>query len=67
MSFDVEGALRRVRRTALAAVAVAAMASLPFGFRAFLGAGSGAVLALLNHEVLSKLSARLTTSKPSRV
>lgn len=59
--------LARLRRHAVWAVGIFALAGLWFGPRSFLGALAGGVFALANFEAIARLVGKLTGDKPGSV
>ncbi len=67
MNLAPNASLARLRRHAVWAVGIFALAGLVFGLRFFVGALAGGVFAIANLEAIARLVGKLTGDKPGSV
>ncbi len=67
MNLAPDASLARLRRHAIWAVGIFALAGLVFGLRFFIGALAGGVFAIANFEAITRLVGNLTGDKPGSV
>ena len=67
MNLAPNASLARLRRHAVWAVGIFALAGLVFGLRFFVGALAGGVFAIANFEAITRLVGNLTGDKPGAV
>ena len=67
MNLAPNASLARLRRHAVWAVGIFALAGLVFGLRFFVGALAGGVFAIANFEAITRLVGKLTGDKPGSV
>lgn len=67
MNLAPNASLARLRRHAVWAVGIFALAGLVFGIRFFVGVVAGGVFAIANFEAITRLVGKLTGDKPGSV